>query len=48
MVNAKWLDRKVTINDSSQYSGTPIHIVVDKGKVTELTPATTRVFLGGG
>jgi hypothetical protein len=48
LVNAKWLDKKVTINDSSQYTGAPIHILIDQGQVAELSPSTTRVFLGGG
>ena len=48
LVNAKWGDKKVTVEDASQYSGKQIHLVFENGRVTKLEPPTTRVFLGGG
>jgi len=48
LVNAKWRDRKVTVEDASQYSGQRIHLVFENGRVKKLTPPSTRIFLGGG
>jgi len=51
LVNAKgqeWQGKKITIEDSSQYSGKPVRIEFKNGRVTALDPATTRVFFGGG
>ncbi|MDA2912681.1 hypothetical protein MYX77_01750 [Acidobacteriia bacterium AH_259_A11_L15] len=48
LVNAKWNDKEVTVEDASQYSGERIHLVFENGRVKELDPATTKVFLGGG
>ena len=48
LVSSELKDKAVTIDDSSQYSGTPIHLVFEDSRVKELNPATTRVFLGGG
>ena len=48
LVNAKWRDKKVSVEDASQYSGKRIHLVFENSRVSKLEPATTRVFLGGG
>jgi hypothetical protein len=48
LVNAKWQDKKVTVEDASQYSGKRIHVVFEEGRVKELDPPSTRAFLGGG
>lgn len=48
LVSSELKDKAVTIDDSSQYSGAPIHLVFENSRVKELDPATTRVFLGGG
>lgn len=48
LVNAKWSDRKVTVEDASQYSGERIHLVFENGQVKELDPPASKVFLGGG
>jgi len=48
LVSSELKDNVVTIDDSSQYNGAPIHLVFENSRVKELDPATTRVFLGGG
>ena len=48
LVSGELKDKAVTIDDSSQYSGVPIHLVFENSRVKELDPSTTRVFLGGG
>ena len=48
LVSSELKDKAVTIDDSSQNSGAPIHLVFENSRVKELDPATTRVFLGGG
>jgi hypothetical protein len=48
LVSGELKDKAVTVDDASQYSGAPIHLVFENSRVKELEPATTRVFLGGG
>jgi hypothetical protein len=51
LVNAnekEWQGKAITIDDASQYSGRPIHIMFRDGRVTELDPPSTRIFVGGG
>ncbi len=48
LVNAKWKDKQVTVEDHSQLSGKPIHIVFEDGKVKEAEPPDPWVFRGGG
>jgi len=48
LVSSELKDKAVTVDDTSQYSGTQIHLVFENSKVKELEPATTKVFLGGG
>jgi hypothetical protein len=48
LVSSELKDKAVTVDDSSQYSGAPIHLVFENSRVKELDPSTSRVFLGGG
>jgi hypothetical protein len=48
LVSGELKDKAVTVDDTSQYSGAPIHLVFENSRVKELAPASSRVFLGGG
>ena len=48
LVSGELKDKAVTVDDSSQYSGSPIHLVFENSRVKELNPSASRVFLGGG
>ncbi len=48
LVSGELKDKAVTVDDTSQYSGAPIHLVFENSGVKELDPSSTRVFLGGG
>lgn len=48
LVSSELKDKAVTVDDSSQYSGAPIHLVFENSRVKELSPSASRVFLGGG
>jgi tRNA uridine 5-carbamoylmethylation protein Kti12 len=48
LVSSELKDKAVIVDDTSQYSGSRIHLVFENSRLKELEPSTTTIFLGGG
>jgi len=48
LIHTTLQDKKVTVEDSSLYSGRPVRVEFENGKVAKAQPPTARVFHGGG
>lgn len=46
--SASYEDQLAILNDACGWSEEPIRVVMDRGRLAEVTPATTWYLLGGG
>lgn len=47
LVSSRYRDQTVVIDDACAHCAERIHIVVDQGKLSEVSPSSVGVFRGG-